>query len=124
MRSRLQYRYRPFPCCFAGTSQTAIGVPFDVGRSGPSVVDFSDIRIRVKQSTYGDWPFFDVAYREGERFALKRVDQEVSCATSNCLKTEIVGIDLSTGLLRELAGRPILSFRIVGRRGSMLVEIS
>ena len=93
------------------------------GRSGPGVKNFSDIQIRVKQSTYGDWPSFEAAYSEGERFALTRVDQDVSCATSNCLKTEIVGIDLTTDLLRELAERQVLSFKIVGRRGSMLVEI-
>tara|TARA_B100000678_G_scaffold291620_1_gene309911 strand:- start:8582 stop:9022 length:441 start_codon:yes stop_codon:yes gene_type:complete len=98
-------------------------IGIDVGRSGPGVKNFSDIQIRVKQSTYGDWPSFEAAYSEGERFALTRVDQDVSCATSNCLKTEIVGIDLTTDLLRELAERQVLSFKIVGRRGSMLVEI-
>lgn len=98
-------------------------IGIDVGRSGVGVVDFSDVQIRVKQSTYGDWPTYNAAFSFGKALPLTRIDQEVSCGGASCLKTEIVGIDLTMPNLREMAEKPILAFKIVGKRNSMLIEI-
>lgn len=96
---------------------------FDVGRSGPETVDFSDVQIRVRQATYGDWPQYNAAYSEGERFELTRIDGDVSCNVGSCMKTEIVGIDMTMDELRKLAERDILAFKVMGKRNSMVVEI-
>lgn len=97
---------------------------FDVGRSGADTVDFSDVQIRVRQATYGDWPAYSAAYSEGQAYNLTRIDTDASClSTGPCQKTEIVGIDLTMDEFRALSERQILTFKIVGKRNSMLVEI-
>lgn len=96
---------------------------FDIGRSGSDVVDFSDVQIRVRQSTQGDWPGYRAAYSQGEAFDVTRIDSDVDCVGLNCLKTEVVGIDLNMPQLRKLAERSILTFKIVGQRNDMIVEI-
>lgn len=97
---------------------------FDVGRSGPDVVDFSDVQIRVRQATYGDWPQYNAAYSEGEQFELTRTDGDVNClGAGSCMKTEIVGIDMTMDELRSLAERDILAFKVIGKRNSMVIQI-
>ena len=96
---------------------------FDIGRSGSDVIDFSDVQIRVRQSTQGDWPGYRAAYSQGEAFDVTGIDSDVDCVGLNCLKTELVGIDLTMPQLRDLAKRSILTFKIVGLRNEMIVEI-
>ena len=96
---------------------------FDIGRSGADVIDFSDVQIRVRQSTQGDWPGYRAAYSQGEAFDVTRIDSDVDCVGLNCLKTEVVGIDLNMPQLRKLAERSILTFKIVGQRNDMIVDI-
>ncbi len=96
---------------------------FDIGRSGPDAIDFSDVQIRVRQSTQGDWPGYRAAYSQGEVFEVTRINSDVDCIGLNCLKTELVGIDMTMPQLRELAERPVLTFKIVGQRSDMIVEI-
>ena len=96
---------------------------FDIGRSGAEVVDFTEIQIRVRQSTNADWPQYNSAFSEGQSYDLRPIDSEVSCINVSCLKTELVGIDLTMPELRELSDRSILTFKIVGKRNSMIIEI-
>ena len=33
-------------------------IGIDVGRSGPDSLDFTNVQIRMRQTTTGDWPFY------------------------------------------------------------------
>jgi len=99
-------------------------IGIDVGRSGPDVIDFSDVQIRIRQTTSGDWPAYNAAFSNGRQFSFTRIDTDVSCIGGiSCTKKEVVGIDMTMGELRELAELPVFSAKITGKRNNMIVEI-
>ncbi len=100
-----------------------IGV--DAGRSGANIVNFSDVQLRIEQTSMGDWPFYNAAYSAGERLRFKKIDSDVSCLGygGGCYKKEIVGIDMTMDQLREISERQIFAVKVVGKGNSMIVEI-
>jgi hypothetical protein len=98
-------------------------IGFDVGVSGADTVAFSDVQLRIRQTTQGDWPFYNAAYSAGERLDFTRVDSDVSCLSSVCYKTEIVGINMTVDQLKKLSEKPFFAVKVVGKRNNMIVEI-
>jgi len=99
-------------------------IGIDVGRDGANTINFSDVQLRIRQTTQGEWPFYNAAYSAGEQFEFTKVDSDVDCLGGGvCYKKEVVGVDMTMDQLREISERPMFTVKIVGKRNNMVVEI-
>lgn len=100
-------------------------IGIDVGRSGDDTINFSDVQLRIEQTTQGDWPNYSAAYSMGRRLDFTKVDSDVNCLSygGGCYKKEIVGVDMTMDQLREISERPTFTLKIVGKRNNMIIEM-
>lgn len=96
---------------------------FDVGRTDNDGNAFTEIQLRMKQSTLGDWQGYNAAFTKGGELSFRKIDAKVDCTGASCTKIEAFAIDMTADQLKLVAEAETFTFKVYGTGQSVIVDV-